>query len=780
MRRRISNSAYATGARGQGHNKSLCPCVGTACAGIQSSGHLLAALLLALLLLTFAAPAYAACANPSGAAGDMVYNKDFRTVQYCDGGIWVSTAPAQYAPQGAHFDGSTTYLTRGGDLTGNGDSKVVGGGFWFRRTGGTGATRVIYSNTSDRFQISFNTANRLRFLGRNTSGTTILDLNANTQITDTNWHHVIFSFDMANAANRYVYIDDAQETLNVTTYTDANIDFTRTNHAVGATTTGANKYNGDLAELSLDIGTYTDVSIEAIRRYFITADLKPVESSSICSGASICLYGDIASWHTNKGVGGGLTKNGTLGDAGDIAGSWGYNVTNGLVGHWAMDDGSGTTAVDFSGNGNDGTFVNSPTWTTGKLDGALSFVAANTDYVSVPDNTSLRPTTWTLSAWVKLNSLPGAGNVYPIFMKQGHAAGYGAYGFSVDDLFCSQSFGGGFQDSVGGQAGTCAGFTVSTGVWYHVATTWDGTDLHLYVDGVLVDSNLGSGLTPANNAGYPVSIGKFLGTYYMDGVIDDARIYDRPLSDTEISQLYLHTYPCANPNGATADILYNTTSHVPQFCDGAEWVSMGPVPGAGGGGCSSPAGSEGEMFYNDSESRMQYCDGTNWIMIGAPPSGPTGCPNPGDLCSDGSVYAGTTPATGGKMYVTDVNQSTSTQWKATTGNDDMDPNSSTDGQANHANVTVAMNTLPAMDLCETLDRHGHQDWYLPARQELDVLYTNMTAINANATESLNTSYYWSSTEDDNVNGAWSQRFDTGGQFLTNKTFNADVRCVRRN
>lgn len=37
--------------------------------------------------------------------------------------------------------------------------------------------------------------------------------------------------------------------------------------------------------------------------------------------------------------------------------------TSGLIGHWKLDDGSGTTAVDSSGNGNNGTLVNGPTWT---------------------------------------------------------------------------------------------------------------------------------------------------------------------------------------------------------------------------------------------------------------------------------------------------------------------------------------------------------------------------------------------------------------------------------
>jgi Concanavalin A-like lectin/glucanases superfamily len=61
-----------------------------------------------------------------------------------------------------------------------------------------------------------------------------------------------------------------------------------------------------------------------------------------------------------------------------------------------------------------------------------------------------------------------------------------------------------------------------------------------------------------------------------------------------------------------------------QYCDGAAWQPMGPVPGAGGAGCTGPAGAAGNMIYNSDNMVMQYCDGANWIaMGGAPNVGPT-------------------------------------------------------------------------------------------------------------------------------------------------------------
>ena len=48
-------------------------------------------------------------------------------------------------------------------------------------------------------------------------------------------------------------------------------------------------------------------------------------------------------------------------------------IGSGLVGYWKFDEGSGTTAADLSGSGNNGTLVNGPSWTQGQVNGALSF-----------------------------------------------------------------------------------------------------------------------------------------------------------------------------------------------------------------------------------------------------------------------------------------------------------------------------------------------------------------------------------------------------------------------
>ena len=78
-----------------------------------------------------------------------------------------------------------------------------------------------------------------------------------------------------------------------------------------------------------------------------------------------------------------------------------------FAGHWKLDDGADTTAVDSSGNGNDGTLVNGPVWTAGTLNGALAFDGSN-DYVSLPNTVldgasdvtvAFQPATATTERW---------------------------------------------------------------------------------------------------------------------------------------------------------------------------------------------------------------------------------------------------------------------------------------------------------------------------------------------------------------------------------------------
>lgn len=206
------------------------------------------------------------------------------------------------------------------------------------------------------------------------------------------------------------------------------------------------------------------------------------------------------------------------------------------------------------------------------------------------------------------------------------------------------------------------------------------------------------------------------------------------------------------------------------------------IPGYDSRACGGGGAPGGAIRYNSATSCAEFCDGSSWLCpnSGGGCTAPASCPNVGDVCGDGSLFAGFMLYGGNScepLYVTDNNQSTSSQWKTTCcTNDITNPDDHVDGQYNRDNR--GSGTFPAFELCENNTYHGNSDWYLPARAELNLLWLNRAAINVNAAGNFTTQGYWSSTEYA-TDGGWDQRFSDGLQWDYGKTNSYDVRCVRR-
>ena len=206
------------------------------------------------------------------------------------------------------------------------------------------------------------------------------------------------------------------------------------------------------------------------------------------------------------------------------------------VAYWALDEGTGTNAYDRSGNGNDGGIYNNPLWVNGKRNSAIQFNGIN-QYISIPDDDSLDSfSTITLAAWVKLADNPN----YP-----GQPGGRYAsiVGKSIDDGYQLRTGGdsdaGTFRFEVksgASFAGVGTTITYGTGTWHHVAGTYDGANVKIYIDGVLNNSTTTSDNFP--NTSYAIEIVRRPNGYYFAGVIDEVRIYNRSLSSSEIQQMY--------------------------------------------------------------------------------------------------------------------------------------------------------------------------------------------------------------------------------------------------
>ena len=91
-----------------------------------------------------------------------------------------------------------------------------------------------------------------------------------------------------------------------------------------------------------------------------------------------------------------------------------------------------------------------------------------------------------------------------------------------------------------------------------------------------------------------------------------------------------------------------------------------------------------------------------------------------------------------------------------------------------ARAAVNFSTCPAASVCDNLTSGGYTDWYLPSKDELDMVYVNLYLQGLGGFAS---SVYWSSTEYGNAN-AWGQNFTVGNQDGTSKTGNFYVRAVR--
>jgi flagellar hook assembly protein FlgD len=201
-----------------------------------------------------------------------------------------------------------------------------------------------------------------------------------------------------------------------------------------------------------------------------------------------------------------------------------YNTGLGRVALWHM-DGDWT---DASGNGNNGTANNGAAFSTDKRVGtqAGSFDGTD-DYVSgsaadLPSGSSPR----TLSAWVKV----GSGTQSRAILQ------YGTGSASNFQLFLDSSN----RAAVGSSNGSISGTSsLSDGQWHYVVGVYEGTGTNIagiYVDGVLENSGT---ITAPDTTGDGFSIGAFLGGGgYLNGLIDEAVIYNHAITVDEINKTY--------------------------------------------------------------------------------------------------------------------------------------------------------------------------------------------------------------------------------------------------
>ena len=200
-------------------------------------------------------------------------------------------------------------------------------------------------------------------------------------------------------------------------------------------------------------------------------------------------------------------------------------TSSGLVGAWGFNETSGNTVTDASGNANTGTINNATRTTSGKFGGALSFNGTNA-WVTVPDSASLDLTAgMTLEAWVNPTAIGTAWRCV-VLKEQPANLIYALYagntkGRAATDVFTTADM------QLNGTTNT------PLNAWTHLAATYDGTTLRLYVNGTQVASKPVSGAIKTSTGVLRIGGNNIWGEYFA-GLIDEVRIYNKALTAAQI------------------------------------------------------------------------------------------------------------------------------------------------------------------------------------------------------------------------------------------------------
>ncbi|MCP4260708.1 MAG: LamG domain-containing protein [Planctomycetes bacterium] len=213
------------------------------------------------------------------------------------------------------------------------------------------------------------------------------------------------------------------------------------------------------------------------------------------------------------------------------------NTSADLVGHWKLDEDSGTIAYDSSSNENHGT-LNGSTWrpSYGQIGGAIELDGIG-DYVEVPDDMSFDITNEiTVTAWI--NPVDVA-EWRTIVSKYAHTPAW------RKDLYWLL-YGGNIGVSLAGPSGIGGAdwipeVPIESGTWAYVALSYDGFAMKMYKNGINVATNNISGDLllgdSASNESFYIGQNTEWGEYF-DGLIDDVRIYDRTLTSGQVQDLF--------------------------------------------------------------------------------------------------------------------------------------------------------------------------------------------------------------------------------------------------
>jgi len=358
-------------------------------------------------------------------------------------------------------------------------------------------TKEINSHTNRNYALYIYTpSDVLSFNAKNVAGDAFIyesDVaTASTYLDDLKWHFLVAVWDRANTT-AYVYIDGVERAKD-TGQTDGD-----------AYTAGDNRVS--LGTLTGYGNSFLDGIIDEVRIY-----------NRVLSADEIMQHYE----QTRRNI--------------KIATANPHDWSTGLVGYWNF-NGQNTTSSgtrDMSANNNWGELKNGVKPVAGIIGQALSFDGVN-DYVEISNDASLNPSQVTMEAWAKSDTTnwnawtchvsKRYGNI-PVY-QMGGGAGSKKYTFYIGD----------------GVDNYYIEYTPTFDItdWHHYVATYDGSDMSLYIDGMLVGGPTTKGIDLYTSDTGPLMIGlddNYVGSRHFDGSIDEVRIYNRALSAEEVKQHY--------------------------------------------------------------------------------------------------------------------------------------------------------------------------------------------------------------------------------------------------
>ncbi len=198
----------------------------------------------------------------------------------------------------------------------------------------------------------------------------------------------------------------------------------------------------------------------------------------------------------------------------------------GLVGWWKFDESQGKTAKDSSGNNHGGTLVGKAKWAKGRIGGAVALDGAGS-FVQIADKAAFDMADQiTIATWVNIHSVPAE---WMAIVTKGDSA------WRLSTLMRERQVH--FTVNNSSTVVFNSSTTINAGEWHHLAAVYNGSVMQLYVDGRLDATQPWTGGIGKNDADVLIGENVEQPNRCFDGLIDDVRIYNYALSESQIKAI---------------------------------------------------------------------------------------------------------------------------------------------------------------------------------------------------------------------------------------------------